>query len=68
MNHRDKEDTVVSGRVIDAAFAVHTKLRLGLLESVYERCLIRALRNRGLALKSQVFLASNSRAWFCRPD
>ena len=56
MNHRDTEDNVVSGRVVDAAFAVHSKLGPGLLESVYERCLIRALRNRGLALKSQIFL------------
>ena len=56
MNHRDSEDNVISGSVVDAAFAVHSKLGPGLLESVYERCLIRALRNRGLAFKSQLFL------------
>jgi len=35
---------------------VHTKLGPGLLESVYEACLVYELRNKGLDVKSQVGL------------
>jgi GxxExxY protein len=42
--------------VVDAAFAVHTQLGPGLLESVYEKCLCHAIRRRGLAVERQLFL------------
>ena len=35
---------------VDAAFAVHTQLGPGLLESVYEKCICHAIRRRGLAV------------------
>ncbi len=41
---------------MDAAFAVHTTLGPGLLESVYEKCLCHAIRRRGLAVQRQLFL------------
>jgi GxxExxY protein len=42
--------------IIDAAMQVHRELGPGLLESVYEVCLIEELRNRGLEVQSQVRL------------
>ena len=41
---------------VDAAFAVHTQLGPGLLESVYEKCLAHAIRRRGLSVQRQLFL------------
>ncbi len=49
----------ISGAVVDAAFAVHTTLGPGLLESVYEECLIIELIERGLVVESQVLLPIN---------
>ena len=40
--------------VVDAAFAVHSQLGPGLLESVYETCLAHELQKRGLAVERQV--------------
>ncbi|MFC7377832.1 GxxExxY protein [Brevundimonas sp. GCM10030266] len=41
-------------RVLNAAFAVHTALGPGLLESVYEACLAEELRLAGLRVERQV--------------
>ena len=67
MNHRDTEtqretqrdpipDAVneTSGFVVDAAFQVHKTLGPGLLESVYDECLLYELANRGLDVRRQV--------------
>ena len=67
MNHRDTEtqretqrdpipDAVneTSGVVVDAAFQVHKTLGPGLLESVYEECLLYELTNHGLDVRRQV--------------
>lgn len=43
----------LSGRVIDAAIAVHTALGPGFLESVYERALAIELRARGIRFEQQ---------------
>lgn len=40
-------------KIIDAAMQVHRELGPGLLESVYEVCLIEELRNRGLEVRSK---------------
>jgi GxxExxY protein len=42
--------------VVNAAFAVHTSLGPGLLESVYEKCLCHAIGRRGLAVQRQLLL------------
>ncbi len=42
--------------VIEAAYAVHTSLGPGLLESVYEECLSYELIKRGAIVESQVML------------
>jgi len=44
----------VAKQVVDAAFAVHSRLGPGLLESVYEVCLVHELTKRGLRVKRQV--------------
>lgn len=44
----------VGKAVLDAAFAVHSELGPGLLESVYEHCLAEELRAAGLGVERQV--------------
>ena len=41
---------------VDAAFSVHSRLGPGLLESVYEICLIHELQKRELSVERQVVL------------
>ena len=62
MNHRGTETqreeiaaevNLVSGQVVDAALAVHKELGPGLLESVYETCLVHELQERDLAVSRQ---------------
>ena len=43
----------ITGAVVDAAFAVHKNMGPGLLESIYESCLIRELKKRNLAFERQ---------------
>ncbi len=44
----------IARQVVDAAHAVHRALGPGLLESVYEVCLLHELANRGLKVDRQV--------------
>ncbi|WP_005033440.1 GxxExxY protein [Holophaga foetida] len=44
----------LSGQVVDAAVKVHRHLGPGLLESVYEQCLIRELELRQIPVQTQV--------------
>jgi len=46
----------VSGEVVDAAYVVHTTFGPGLLESIYENCLVHELKLRGLNAQSQIAL------------
>lgn len=46
----------VATQVVDAAFAVHSTLGPGLLESVYEVCLAYELTKRGLKVERQLAL------------
>ena len=44
----------VSGSIVDSAYRVHSVLGPGLLESVYEVCLLHELEKRGLRAEKQV--------------
>ena len=46
----------VASEVVDAAYTVHKALGPGLLESVYEVCLVHELTKRGISVKRQVSL------------
>lgn len=59
MNHEDTKTQrreELAKAVVEAAFAVHSALGPGLLESVYEVCLVHELHKRGLRLERQVTL------------
>lgn len=52
---KSKEELERLGAVIvDAAFAVHSTLGPGLLESAYQACFVHELRRRGLAVQCEV--------------
>ena len=44
----------VASQIVDAAFAVHSRLGPGLLESVYEACLVHELAKRNIKVERQV--------------
>jgi len=63
MNHKDTKTqrgeipvaaNEAAAAVVDAAFRVHSSLGPGLLESVYEACLLHELRERGVTAARQV--------------
>ena len=65
MNHQDTktprapisdELDEVARQVVDAAFTVHSALGAGLLERVYETCLVHELAKRGVNTVRQVVL------------
>jgi len=49
-------DNRVAALVVDAAYAVHSTLGPGLLESVYEACLAYELEKRGSTVRRQIAL------------
>ncbi len=46
----------IGKKIVHASYEVHKELGPGLLESVYEICLVEELKNLGLKVKSQVKL------------
>ncbi|MBS1765820.1 MAG: GxxExxY protein [Acidobacteria bacterium] len=63
MNHGDTETqrrslpnevNALTGEIVDAAFKVHSALGPGLLESVYEICMVHELEKRGLEVARQI--------------
>jgi GxxExxY protein len=48
------EINVLTGQILDACISVHKEMGPGLLESVYELCLMRELELRGIKAKNQV--------------
>lgn len=46
----------IAREIVDSAFAVHSTLGPGLLESVYEQCLAYELDGRRIAIRRQVLL------------
>lgn len=51
-----KGDTTLTGRVLEAALAVHRELGPGLLESTYKVCLVHELREHALSVQAEVSL------------
>lgn len=45
----------IGKEIVDSAYRVHKELGPGLLESVYEECMIYDLRRKGLKVESQVY-------------
>ena len=67
LNHRDTEAqritsmiidqlNITTGKIVDCSIRVHKELGPGLLESVYEICLIKELIAVGLKVERQVYL------------
>jgi GxxExxY protein len=46
----------ITGVIVDAGMKVHSALGAGLLESVYERCLMHELAKRGLKARNQIWI------------
>ena len=53
-NDVDPKLNAIAKEVVDAAFEIHTKLGPGLLESLYENCLIYEIGLRNLKVQRQV--------------
>ena len=52
----DAETDALAKEVVDASLKVRKSLGPGLLESVYEACLLHELRTRGVSVRNQVVL------------
>ncbi len=52
----EQEYNTLSGKIINAAIDVHKELGPGLLESVYEYCLVEEFKRRNLKCETQVRL------------
>jgi GxxExxY protein len=50
------ETDAIAKQIVDAVFTVHKKLGPGLLEGVYEACLVHELKKRGIKVQQQVAL------------
>ena len=46
----------ISGKIVNAAFTVHSALGPGLLEKVYEICLCHEIEKRGLSCERQIYI------------
>ena len=53
------DENEISGKVIGAAIEVHRRVGPGLLESVYQQCLMRELFLRGVPFSSQASFRSH---------
>lgn len=56
MEYRDIDPHLneITGAIVDSAFQVHEIVGPGLLESVYHRCLVIEMMNRGLKIEQEV--------------
>ena len=52
----DEKVELLAKEIVDSCFSVHKELGPGLLESVYEACLLEELRLRNIKCESQVYL------------
>ena len=46
----------ISLKIVDSAYQVHSTLGPGLLESVYQKCLVVELQERNLSVKSEIII------------
>jgi len=44
----------ITGQIVDASYVVHKTFGPGLLESIYEECLVHELKLRGIKVESQI--------------
>lgn len=58
-----EEYNKISKQILDASIRVHKEMGPGLLESVYETCLIKELNLRKIKTENQVFLPLNYRGY-----
>jgi GxxExxY protein len=56
MGFTEKDYNALSGEIIEACIEVHKELGPGLMESVYEICLISVLNKKGFLVQKQVSL------------
>lgn len=56
MSYTEKDYNRLTDSIIAAAIEVHKELGPGLLESVYEVCLVSVLKSKGVSVKRQVVL------------
>lgn len=54
MNPNEYSLNSISGAIVDCSIRVHRELGPGLLESIYEVCLMKELINKGLSVRRQV--------------
>ena len=56
MKHEPLSDELerIGAAIVDSAYRVHKELGPGLLESVYEECMVYDLRRKGMKVKQQV--------------
>jgi GxxExxY protein len=52
-----------SGIILDACICVHKIMGPGLLESIYEECLMKEFELRGVSAKNQVLIALNYKSF-----
>ncbi len=55
-SYTEEEYNKITAQIIEAAIEVHKELGPGLLESVYEVCLIAAMKERGFYVQRQLVL------------
>ncbi len=53
------DENTISGKIIGAAIEVHRILGAGLLESVYQQCLVRELELQGILVISEVPISAD---------
>lgn len=56
MSYTEKDYNRLTDSIISSAIEVHKELGPGLLESVYEVCLVSVLKSKGISIKRQVVL------------
>jgi len=44
----------ISGLIVDSAYQVHSTLGPGLLESVYQKCMVVELREKGISVETEI--------------